>query len=217
MEPIVRMRGRVHIGASVAAATNVSTSSLNDTFSTQLASMSDMYGLYRFVWLRVTLYPGCTMDSSTPPKSFAVSFTPEVLIVDPTTFQEAATLPFFARQTCFITSGAASLLSFSTTPQHFIVPRKALSLTGVKWFRTQGRGTEVDWEHQGTFVFSTQTTPATSACVFHVTVEYECEFTDQLPLASTLDRLKKQVEQEVVKSLDNIGGGRQSLKAGGRE
>ncbi len=114
-------------------------------------------------------------------------------------------MPYFAAQTFWITTGSNVLGWGSTQETVFVVPRRDLMKTGVNWFRTQGKGTETDWESQGTFVFGCQTTPATSTLNFRGYVEYTCEFTDQLPIAVTREKLMREArsaaKHEVVESL----------------
>ncbi len=201
-EPVVRMVGRVQVGFGIAAGANVDTLALNDQLSTQLSSMSDMYGLYRFTRIRFVLPANCQFNSASAPGIYGVGFTPEVLINAPTTLAEAIQMPYWCGHGCNILTGSNVLLVFSTSHQSFTVGRRDLRKTGVTWFRTQGRGTESDWETQGTFVCGSANSPSTSTMLIKGWIEYECEFTDQLPLASTLNHLRTQIVEELASEME---------------
>ncbi len=200
-EPVVRMVGRAAFTAGITVGNNTDSLVLNDLISTPLSTMSDIYGLYRFTQVKLTLLPGCQVNSATAPAAFGVGFTPEALLTIPTTYAEVVTMPYFCAQSFYITTGSNVIGWGSTCETSFNVPRAALMKTGVKWFRTQGKGTETDWESQGTFVFGCQVTPATSTMQFRGYLDYTCEFTDQLPIAVTREKMRCQVAAEVAESL----------------
>ncbi len=194
----MRVRGRLRMTAGIAVGANIDSLALNDTISSQLSSLSDMYGLYRFSHLKLLLMPGYQCNSASAPQSYGVGFTPEVLLTNPTTLVEACQMPFWAGQALYITTGSNVLMWGSSTPSGFTVTREELlSRVPLKWFRTQGKGTESDWETQGTFVFACTVAPATTQAQFSMFLDYECEFTDQLPLAVTRERLTLQAEKDI--------------------
>lgn len=191
-EPIVRVVGRFAFTGQIAVGQFVDSLVLNDTVTAQLLSLSDMYGLYRFVHLKVVLPAGVQTNSATAPGLYGVGFTPEVLLSIPTAFIDVLQVPFWCGHQLHITTGSNVLINGTTDHQSFTVPRKDLLKVGPKWFRTQGRGSESDWESQGTFLFGTIVAPATTALTMRGWCEYEVEFTDQLPLAATREKLLKQ-------------------------
>ncbi len=203
-EPVVRVVGRALFGAGIAVGNNVDSLALNDQLTTQLSSLSDMYGLYRFVRIRVVLPANAQFNSATAPVIYGVGFTPEALLTNPTTLLEAMQLPYWCAHGVNLTTGSNVVTIFTSNHQTFTVPRKDLMKVGVKWFRTQGKGTETDWETQGTFIFACNTTPATSTLTYKGWIEYECEFTDQLPLASTLSNLRTQVVEELAGQMGKL-------------
>ncbi len=200
-EPIIRIVGRSSYSANIGVGANIDSLQLNDSINTQLSSLSDMYGLYRFTHIRLVQPAGIQTNSASAPGLYGVGFTPEVLLALPTTLAEAVQLPFWCGHQLFISTGSNVLMWGSSDHQSFTVPRKDLMKVGVKWFRTQGRGTESDWESQGTFIFAVTTAPATTAHVFRGWIEYVCEFTDQLPLTATRERLLKDARREAAHEL----------------
>jgi len=211
------MVGRARFLATIAVGTNVDTLTLNDTLNTQLSSMADMYGLYRFTHIKLVLPGGAQFNSAAAPHLFGVGFTPEVLITPPTTLAEALQLPYWCGHNINITTGSNVLIIGTTDHQSFSVPKNDLLKTSVKWFRTQGKGTESDWENQGTFVFGAFVAAATTATTFEGWIEYECEFTDQLPLASTLEFRKRFREMLTLKGGEGPEGEEEVAPALGQQ
>ena len=189
-EPIVRVVGRAGFLASISVGNQIDSLALNDTINTQLSSLSDMYGLYRFTKIRLVLPPNLSVGATSGLLNYGVAFTPEALLTVPTTFVEAVQLPYWVGHG-LVNNGTSAYGGGRN--ESFTVPRRDLMKVGVKWFRTQGKGTETDWETQGTFVYAVSAAVVSSAATFRGWIEYECEFTDQLPLASTLRRRREEV------------------------
>ncbi len=197
-EPVIRVVGRSLLSFTISAAAATDDVSLNDQINTQLASLSDMYGLYRFSKLKLVLPPNWlgTAPANQTFTIYGIGFTPEPLLTLPSTIAETIQMPFWVGQT---NTPSGAPYPYSTTHQKFSVPRKDLMKTGVKWFRTQGKGTESDWENQGTFVASISAVAVTNTVTITAWVEYECEFTDQLPLSVTRTRISARAQDPGVK------------------
>ncbi len=185
-EPVVRVVGRAPILASITNGNQIDSLVLNDSLSANLTALSDLYGLYRFTRLKVVLPPNLINGTQTP-TIYGVAFTPEPLLTNPTTYAEAVAFPYWIGQGTI--NNGSTFAGVAGTHQSFTVDPSDLRKVGVKWFRTQGKGTEADWETQGTLIFAASDTAGATATKFRLWAEYEVEFTDQLPAAVTLSRM----------------------------
>lgn len=193
-ERVVVVSGNARISASVTVGNVIDSLSLADNTFTNLAALSDMYGLYRYTALWVELFPSISSTVASGTRLYGIGFTPEPLLANPASIAETMQMPFG----CFLGVAASGNSNFGeSVSKHFRVNRKSLLHTGVKWFRTQGRGTETDWEIQGTFVFAVDMAAATTASTFYGWVHYTCEFTDVLPTSVTFSRMEAQLADKV--------------------
>lgn len=197
-ERTVTVSGNVLRAFSVAAAALIDTAVLDASIAPNLAVMADMYGLYRFVDLHLELPAGLD-GSSTHIQRYGLGFTPEVLLTNPTTLGNTSQLPYFVYHQNGEVGG--DTYTFTTDRQHIRVRRGALLRTGVKWFRTLGKGTEPDWETQGTLVFAVTPAPTTTPATCWVLIRYTCEFTDVLPTEVTRERLLTQLSEDQTSGL----------------
>lgn len=200
-ERIVTVSGSCDIVFTISVGAVVTSAVLNDSISGNILSLSDAYGLYRFTELEVMLPPNINVGATTGwPSIYGVGFTPEALLASPASFSQMIQMPFFAFQG-LARQAAGALVFGGQSTSSFRVPRSALFHVGAKWFRTQGAGTEPDWETQGTFIAATDVAAVTGPTSFRCLLRYTCEFTDMLPTTVTRARMREQLAHEVADSL----------------
>lgn len=203
-DKVVRVSGSILTVFSVTYPTVIDTLVLNDSLAPNLATAADMFGLYRFTSLRFANMPGGVSSTAVTtagvgPAASVIGFTPESVLVAPTTIADVSQMPYTSVQSYSVINTATGTdvwATGSSVPAYVKVARSSLFKTGVKWFRTQGRGTEPDWETQGTFYFAVSGAGTSSdAFAVRMMVYYTVEFCDQLPTSITLDRMRQQVEK----------------------
>ncbi len=195
---IVTVSGHALYAFTVTPGNAVDSVALNESIAANLGVMADMYGLYRFTRLQIEFPAGVEGGANTAAtRRYGLGFTPEVLLTTPTTLGQVSQMPYFV----YHSSGAASTGTntlFSSDRPKINVSRAGLNKTSVKWFRTLGKGTEADWESQGTIVFALDAAAATANVSYWALIRYTCEFTDVLPTAVTRMRLLRDVTCDAV-------------------
>jgi hypothetical protein len=135
-------------------------------------TIANLFRLYRFKWIRITF-----CHATTATEYPVIAFSSGGNITAPTTLEEV----FDLDEVVFTVPG-------QTTPVHMVLQGE--NLAGMmKWYQTEGTGDVAD-DTQGNFVIATYAAGACTADTFAWVAEYEIEFSDRLPAAASLARLK---------------------------
>lgn len=198
---IVSVSGHALYAFTVTVGNAVDTVALNESIAANLGVMADMYGLYRFTRLHIEFPAGIAGQSTTAQTTrYGLGFTPEVLLTNPTTLGQVSQMPYFVYHSAGYTSQTAGFGTFSSDRPTIRVSRAGLNKTALKWYRTLGKGTEADWESQGTICFALEPAAAGGNVSYWALIRYTCEFTDVLPTAVTRMRLLRDVTSEAAEA-----------------
>lgn len=162
---------------------------LNPQIDSRLAALAATFQLYRFTWLKFTLYPVPTGDSVSVDLGWGLGFMPD----------EPESSSFPASTVQMMQMPFASFMTGRVlVPQYFTVPRsELLGRNATKWWETDNTASGTQLVDQGKIFIRSQ---ATTTNVVYV-LEYRVEFTNPLPASLTFARLKAIGQEESFKRL----------------
>lgn len=192
---IVKQSGKVWLSASV---TSFGASvTLRPTIDTRLGVLASTFQLYRFTFVKATLFPTGTDNSAA--RGFVVGMTPD----EPenagtvSSFEQVVEMPYSAMMT-----------SRLTVPQSFSVPASVLrGRNATNWFETDiNASSQEQFVDQGKLFIRHDTTSGSYSFV----LEYTIEFTNPLPSSLTMARIRELVDQEDPQEPPTLVAGRAS-------
>lgn len=193
LDRIVKQSGKVWIEAS--ATTFAASLTLRPTIDTRLGVLASTFQLYRFSFLKVTLFP--VGSDNTAARGFVVGMTPDEPENSgvPATHQEVMEMPY-----------SAIVPSRLTIPQSFSVPSSVLrGRNATNWFETDiNASSQTQFVDQGKLFIRTDTTSG----AYHFVIEYTIEFSSPLPSSLTLARLRELEETELPQEPPTLVAGR---------
>lgn len=171
VDRITKVAGQCLLGNTTTSF--VFSKALNTDIAAKLTSYADGFQLYRFVWLKFTLYPQGSLSNN----ATCVAFLPFGMegMTAPADMNAAVECTY----SVYVSGG-------STNAEWCVVPRSDLmGRNPLKWFQTR-QPVDINnvWQDQGQFFVRADATSQ----VFDVYIQYECEFCNPLPQAVTLQR-----------------------------
>ena len=170
LNAISMQKGKVWITTTTSS--SLGRINLSPSIDARLTTLSSLYELYRFVWVKITLYPTDNATANDLTMGYLPDY-PSGSAGVPASNAAVAELPF-----------SLHMASRMIQPQFIVIPRNhMLGRNALKWFQTD-QSSPSEESIQGSLYFWTG--QATVVCT--ATIEYELEFTNPVPAAITLAR-----------------------------